>query len=84
LVKLELEEMMEGIRQDGIDKVWWDCEWRNRLSGETLADELIREPLCTDGDVIRPTTLLEPQRKVEDGAGLDDLDLWTIQWKRFG
>jgi len=24
LVKLELEEMMEGIRQDGIDKVWWD------------------------------------------------------------
>jgi hypothetical protein len=41
LVKLELEEMMEGIRQDGIDKVWWDCEWRNRLRGEPLAHGLI-------------------------------------------
>jgi len=24
LVRLEIEEMREGIRQDGIDKVWWD------------------------------------------------------------
>ncbi|KAL2170798.1 hypothetical protein VTG60DRAFT_4453 [Thermothelomyces hinnuleus] len=24
LVRLEYEEMKEGIRQDGIDKVWWD------------------------------------------------------------
>jgi sugar porter (SP) family MFS transporter len=24
LVRLQIEEMREGIRQDGIDKVWWD------------------------------------------------------------
>jgi hypothetical protein len=26
LVRLEIEEMREGIRIDGIDKRWWDCE----------------------------------------------------------
>jgi len=26
LVRLEVEEMREGIRIDGIDKRWWDCE----------------------------------------------------------
>jgi hypothetical protein len=26
LVRLEIEEMKEGIRIDGIDKVWWDCK----------------------------------------------------------
>jgi hypothetical protein len=26
LVRLEIEEMKEGIRIDGIDKRWWDCE----------------------------------------------------------
>lgn len=26
LVELEIQEMTEGIRQDGIDKTWWDCE----------------------------------------------------------
>lgn len=26
LVKLEVEEMQENIRLDGIDKRWWDCE----------------------------------------------------------
>lgn len=26
LVRLEVEEMKEGIRIDGIDKRWWDCE----------------------------------------------------------
>jgi hypothetical protein len=40
LVKLELEEMMEGIRQDGIDKVWWDCEWRNGMSRGLLTHRL--------------------------------------------
>jgi hypothetical protein len=45
LVKLELEEMMEGIRQDGIDKVWWDCEWRNGLFDEPLVHELTWESL---------------------------------------
>lgn len=32
LVELEITEMREGIRMDGIDKTWWDCEstisWR--------------------------------------------------------
>jgi MFS family permease len=27
LVLLEVEEMREGIRLDGIDKRWWDCEY---------------------------------------------------------
>lgn len=27
LVRLEIEEMKEGIRIDGIDKRWWDCEF---------------------------------------------------------
>lgn len=26
LVELEIAEMRDGIRQDGIDKRWWDCE----------------------------------------------------------
>lgn len=26
LVALEVEEMRAGIRQDGADKRWWDCE----------------------------------------------------------
>lgn len=26
LVQLEIEEMREGISQEGIDKTWWDCE----------------------------------------------------------
>lgn len=26
LVRLEIEEMKEGIRIDGIDKIWWDCK----------------------------------------------------------
>lgn len=26
LVRLEIEEMREGIKLDGIDKTWWDCE----------------------------------------------------------
>jgi MFS family permease len=26
LVLLEIEEMREGIRMDGIDKRWWDCK----------------------------------------------------------
>ncbi|KAI7778983.1 hypothetical protein LA080_001500, partial [Diaporthe eres] len=30
LVMLEIEEMREGIRQDGVDKVWWD--YRSLLS----------------------------------------------------
>lgn len=26
LVELEITEMREGIRLDGIDKTWWDCK----------------------------------------------------------
>lgn len=29
LVRLEVEEMKEGIRIDGIDKRWWDCKSPN-------------------------------------------------------
>lgn len=29
LVRLEIEEMKEGIRVDGIDKRWWDCKFCN-------------------------------------------------------
>lgn len=32
LVALEVEEMRAGIRQDGADKRWWDCERTNRFS----------------------------------------------------
>lgn len=27
LVHLEIQEMIEGIRLDGIDKRWWDCQF---------------------------------------------------------
>jgi hypothetical protein len=27
LVELEIGEWREGIRTDGIDKRWWDCEY---------------------------------------------------------
>jgi hypothetical protein len=33
LVRLEIEEMKEGIRIDGIDKRWWDCEFLSLFSG---------------------------------------------------
>ena len=26
LVRLEIEEMREGIKIDGLDKTWWDCK----------------------------------------------------------
>jgi hypothetical protein len=26
LVRLEIEEMRQGIKQDGLDKTWWDCK----------------------------------------------------------
>jgi hypothetical protein len=40
LVRLEIEEMKEGIRIDGIDKRWWDCKswldsFPNRLDVST-------------------------------------------------
>jgi len=45
LVRLEIEEMKEGIRIDGIDKRWWDCtyplpvfaeaSWQANLSSQT-------------------------------------------------
>lgn len=31
LVRLEIEEMKEGIRIDGIDKRWWDCKFYPQL-----------------------------------------------------
>ena len=34
LVRLEIEEMREGIKQDGLDKVWWDCKCSNPLNVE--------------------------------------------------
>lgn len=36
LVRLEVEEMKEGIRIDGIDKRWWDCKFSS-LSLATYA-----------------------------------------------
>ena len=38
LVRLEVEEMKEGIRIDGIDKRWWDCKFENihRIIGVSL------------------------------------------------
>lgn len=38
LVRLEIEEMKEGIRIDGIDKRWWDCKFSFPCS--TLSIEL--------------------------------------------
>lgn len=31
LVRLEIEEMREGIKQDGLDKTWWDCKCSKSL-----------------------------------------------------
>jgi hypothetical protein len=72
MVALEMEEMTDGIRQDGIDKVWWDCEYQSlsiALAGRSTQR------------LDRPTTLLESWWTMEDGSGVDDLHLWTIQWK---
>jgi hypothetical protein len=33
LVELEIQEMTDGIRQDGIDKTWWDCKFACCSSG---------------------------------------------------
>ena len=85
LVKLEMEEMMEGIRQDGIDKVWWDCECRGKIKKAISLDrhQLRNLSQAYTRSLVgmasrRPTPLLESQRKMEDGSGLDDLDLWAI------
>ena len=36
LVRLEIEEMKEGIRIDGIDKRWWDCKFCTVDAIETI------------------------------------------------
>lgn len=37
-----MDEMMEGIRQDGIDKVWWDCESTCSAARRGDRDSLMR------------------------------------------
>jgi hypothetical protein len=47
LVELEIAEMREGIRQDGIDKTWWDCESTVHQDIRHVADIHQDRPLFT-------------------------------------
>jgi len=38
LVALQIAEMREGIRQDGIDKTWWDCKSKFSSFRDLMAD----------------------------------------------
>lgn len=46
LVRLEVEEMREGIRVDGIDKRWWDC--RSILSRIIVSATILRAEARAD------------------------------------
>jgi hypothetical protein len=74
LVLLEVEEMREGIRQDGIDKSNFDCKYRH---ASPPADHLL------NGDD-RSSFPLHAQRKVANGSSLDDFDFRPVLRKRLG
>lgn len=44
LVRLEIEEMRQGIKQDGLDKIWWDCKCSTIL--DVLGGSCVRGPDC--------------------------------------
>lgn len=44
LVQLEIGEMREGIRQDGIDKRWWDCKCTTLFKRGILSNPLGLSP----------------------------------------
>jgi hypothetical protein len=56
LVALQIAEMREGIRQDGIDKTWWDCmsfllfTLKDRIDGQT---DLCSTTTMVDGEWLR-------------------------------
>jgi hypothetical protein len=65
LVALQIAEMREGIRQDGIDKTWWDCEFlKTMVSFWKL--------------ILRPTSGHYAQRSMANGPGSHDFHLWSI------
>ena len=75
LVRLEIEEMREGIRIDGIDKRWWDCK---QLSSESLNPKVV-----SDGSFVkpyRPSFPVHPQRPLALLPGYHDLGLWPVVW----
>jgi hypothetical protein len=56
LVSLQIAEMREGIRQDGIDKTWWDCELPVNFSRKILAynqTDLCSTITMVDGEWLR-------------------------------
>lgn len=67
LVRLEIEEMKEGIRIDGIDKRWWDCK---------LVSELVKPDKYSPS--IRPTVCDYTQWALAIRAGDHDLGFWTV------
>lgn len=73
LVRLEIEEMKEGIRIDGIDKVWWDC---------TLVPEPPKQD--TYSHQIRSTVRDDTQWPLAIRAGHHDIGFWPVVWQWTG
>jgi MFS family permease len=63
LVQLEVEEMREGIKLDGIDKTWWDCEYTERAKNRSD---------------FRPTIIPHQKWTLAYGSSPHDLHLWSI------
>jgi hypothetical protein len=76
LVRLEVEEMREGIRIDGIDKRWWDCEFSQIDLLSTLS-QLITN---IKSQPSRPTFRYDPQRPLAFRSGYHDFHIWTVVW----
>ncbi len=71
LVLLEIDEMRDGIRQDGIDKSSWDCKAVTVFAG--------RAELTT---ACRPAFLVHPQRPLALLPGDTDFPLWPVLGQR--
>jgi hypothetical protein len=73
LVRLEIEEMKEGIRIDGIDKRWWDCEYPR-----PTWKSIVRNRKLTALENLRPAFRYYPQWSLAFRPSHHDLCLWTM------
>lgn len=76
LVRLEVEEMKEGIRIDGIDKRWWDCKFEMPMFSGPLS-----QSTNLGLQIIRPTIYHHKEWTLAFCSGYYDLCLWTMVWQ---
>lgn len=82
LVRLEIEEMKEGIRIDGIDKRWWDCKFAHFISSSLFDLRISVVAKRTNAVSTRPTIRHLSQRPLAFRPSHHDLRLWTMVRQR--